>query len=69
LPGTVEPRGAAGVLQEHQREQAGDLGFVGHELVEDPAEADGFDTQISADGVGAGCGGVALVEEEIDHSQ
>ncbi len=53
--------GAARLLQQHEAEQARDLGF-GKKLEQEPAEADGFVTECCAGGIG----GVALVEDEID---
>ena len=45
VAGVVDAPGAAGVVQEHEREQAERLGLVGHELDERAGEADGFGAQ------------------------
>ena len=39
----------AGVVQEHQREQSVDLGLVGHQRPQHPAQADGLVAQLAAD--------------------
>ncbi len=35
--------------EEHQREQTQDLWFVGHELGQEPSEADGLGAEVLAD--------------------
>ena len=49
---------AAGVVQQHQREQAVHLGLVGHQLGERPPEAQGLGHQLSA-------AAVAGVEDQV----
>ena len=56
-----------GCLDLHQRDQAEDLGLVGHEPGEDPAEAQGILAELRSNPVGAGGRGIALVEHEVDH--
>jgi hypothetical protein len=56
-------------VEQHQREQAEDLGLVGHQLREDPGESDGLAAQLPADQRVAGRGGVALVEHQVQHGQ
>ena len=61
--------GAAGVVEQHEREQAEDLGFIGHQLGEQTAEADRLAAEVPPhEGVACG-GGVALVEDEVDDLQ
>ena len=58
----AKPGLAAGVVEQHQREQAVHLGLVGHELRERPAEPDRLGREVAADGV-------ALVEDQVDHRE
>ena len=62
-------RGASRLDEQHQREQPHDLRFVGHQLREEPSEADGFRAQILADEPLARARRVALVEYEVDDRQ
>ena len=62
-------RVAARVVDEHERQQPGGLGVVGHELREQAAEADRLDAQLGAHQAVAGAGGVALVEDEVDDGE
>ncbi len=55
-------RGAARVVQQHQREQTEHLGLVGHQLGERGAEADRFGAERAAPVV-------ALVEDQVEHSE
>ena len=57
----VDARGAAGVVQQHQREQPGDLGLVAGQR-QLPGEADRFGGQVDP-------AGVALVEDQVQHAQ
>ena len=57
-----EPGVAARVVDDHQREQAMDLGLVGHQLAEQPAEADRFGCEVDP-------ARVPLVEDQVDDSQ
>ena len=59
----------AGLGQEQQRQQATDLGLVGHQPGQQPGQADGLGAQVGADEVVAGRGRVSLVEDQIDHGQ
>ena len=54
VAGVVDARGAAGVVQQHEREQAERLGLVGHQLGERAGEADRLGAQALAHEVGAG---------------
>ncbi|HEX7300644.1 MAG TPA: hypothetical protein VF257_16720 [Solirubrobacteraceae bacterium] len=47
-PVVRDARGAAGVVDEHERQQAGGLGVVGHELGQQACEADGLGAQVGA---------------------
>ena len=59
--------GAPGVGQQHEREQAGDLGVVGQRRVHRPGQADGLAGEVGAGEVGTAAGGVALVEQQVEH--
>ena len=56
-------------LDLHQGHEAVDLGFIGHQPGQDPAEAKGVLAQGRPDPVVAGRRRVALVEDEVDHLQ
>ena len=61
---------AAGVGEQHQREQAGDLGDVGEQGAQDPGQPDRLVGELVADRRGIGRGGeVALVEDQVDDGQ
>jgi hypothetical protein len=60
---------AAGVLQQHERKQPERLGLVGHEARQDAGEADRLGAQAPAHEVGAGGGGVALGEQQVQHGE
>ena len=60
---------AARVVDEHERQQAGGLGVVGHQLGEQAPEADRLRAQLGAHEAVAGAGGVALVEDEVDDGE
>ena len=60
---------AARVVDEHQRQQAGGLGVVGHQLREQAPEADRLRAQLVAHEAVAGAGRVALVEDEVDDGE
>ena len=68
-PAGSDPGAPPGVVQEHEREQPEDLGLVGHEVDEDPGEADRLRAQLLADERVAGRGLVALVEDEVEDAQ
>ena len=59
----------AGVVEQHQREQAECLGLVGHQGTQGAGEADGLGGQALADQILARCCRVALVEQEIEDGQ
>ncbi len=59
------PRGG----QQHQGEQAVDLGLVGQQIGQEPAQADRLDHEVLPPQLGPGRGGVALVEDEVDDRQ
>ena len=65
----VDARVAAGVVQQHQREQAQHLGVVGHQPAQQPAEADRLAAQLAAHQPVALAGRVALVEDQVDDAQ
>ena len=66
MPDDAETAGLpARVVQEHHREQAVDLGLVGHELGERGAEPDRLGREVAA----RGWRRVALVEDEVDDRQ
>ncbi|KUO15622.1 hypothetical protein AQJ91_40640 [Streptomyces dysideae] len=58
----VLPCGPARLDEEHQREQAGHLGLVRHELGQEPAEAYGFGAQVRL-------ALVPRVEDQVDDGQ
>ncbi len=60
-------RGAPRIVEQHQRQQATRLGFSGQKLAQQTAERDGFAAEVGAYQNGPGGGGVALVEDEVDH--
>ena len=61
--------GSAGVGEQHEGEQAGRFGFVGHQLDEDAAESDGLGGEVDSCQLVAGGGGVAFGEHEVDRGQ
>ena len=62
----TDARGAARVLQEHEREQPEHLRLVRHEDGEELPEPDRLVAQVGAHEVGAGRRRVALVEHEVE---
>ncbi len=62
----IEARGDAGVLQQHERQQAHDLRLARIHAQQQAREADGFIAERSTVAGGIG-GGIAFVEDEIDH--
>ena len=64
-PTVADPRVAARVLEQHQREQRHQHGLVGPQPEHDPDEADGLARDVGAQQVGAGAGGVAGGEREV----
>ena len=65
----VDTRDAPRVMQEHQREQSPHLAVVGHQLAQQQAEPDRLVAQLLAHETVALGGGVALVEDQIDHAE
>ena len=61
--------GPARLDEQHEREQSHDLGFVGHQLGQQPSEADGLRAEVLADEPVARARRVALVEDEVDDGQ
>ena len=61
----VDACGTARVVQQHQREQARDLGVVGHQAVQQSPQADRLGAQLAAHQPIAGGGEPALVEDQV----
>ncbi len=64
-----EARVAAGVLQQHQRQQPERLGLVGHQHAEQLREPDRLAAEVTANEGRASARRVALVEDQVDHPQ
>ena len=64
--GTRRPTGFG---QQQQSQQALGLAFVGHQFDQQPCQADGLVAQVVANQRLASGGDVALVEDEVDHSE
>ncbi len=62
-------RRTPGLDEQHEREQAQHLRLVGHELDQEPAEADRFGAEVLADQPVARTRRVALGEDEVDDGQ
>ncbi len=58
--------GPTGVGQQHEGQEAGELGVLGQGGVQDPGEADGFAGEVGAGHVGPAVAGVALVEQQVE---
>ena len=65
----IDTRRRAGVEQQHQGKQSEHFGFVGHELREQPTEADRLGAELAANQTIAGARRISLVEDEIDHRE
>ena len=65
----ADARVAPRVLQQQQREQPEGLRLVRHQDAEELREADRLGAEIAADERVAGRGGVALVEDEVEHPE
>ncbi len=65
----VQAGAPARVMEQHQRQQAGRLGLVGHEAAQRAGEPDRLVAQLGADEVGAPGGRVPLVEQQIQHRE
>ena len=68
-PSGVVRAAPPGLGQQHEREQADDLGLVGHQRGQQPPEPDRLGAQVLADQLVAGAGRVALVEDQVDDGQ
>ena len=66
LPLRAGTRGAARVVEQHQREQPERLGLGGHQRRQQLAQPQRLRAQLGAQQVLAGGGGVALVEDQVD---
>ena len=66
LAGGADAGVAAGVVKEHEGEQAEILWRLGEEIAEYAGEADGLGGELAADEGVAGGGAVALVEDEVE---
>ena len=66
---SVQPRGAARVVQQHQRQQAGRLRFVGHQPGQHPGQPDRLGAEILPDQVRPGRGRITLVEQQVEHAE
>ena len=69
VSGIVDPCRPPRVVDEHQRQEAESLGLVGHQGAHGPGQPDRFGAQALSHEVRAGGGGVALVEQEVQHRQ
>ena len=65
----VDTRAAPRVMQQHQREQSPHLAVVRHQLAQHQAEPDRLVAQLLAHETVALGGGVALIEDQIDHAE
>ena len=65
----VDPGRAAGVMQQHQGEQALGLRLVGQQLHQQPAEADRLAAEIGAHQAVAFGAGIAFVEHQVDDAE
>src|SRR5258708_1810052 len=61
--------GAAGISEQHQGEQPGDLALLRQQVVEHPREADRLGREVGPVQLGPRAGGVPLIEDEIQHLQ
>ncbi len=68
LAGRIGTRGAARIVQQHQRQQAHHLG-VGQQFQQQPAEADGLGAKIGPGQRRPRRSRIALVEHQVDHPQ
>ena len=65
-----DPGRAAGLGEQHQREQPGHLGLVGQQGAQDPRQPDRLGGELVADRRGVGRGReVALVEDQVEHGE
>ena len=62
--------GAAGLGEQHQRQQPGHLAVVGEQRADQAGQPDRLGGQVGTHGVGVGAGReVALVEDEVQHGE
>jgi hypothetical protein len=61
------PRGAAGVREQHEGEESGDLAVLGQAIAELPGQSDRLGGQLGAMQRKPGAGGVSLVGDQIQH--
>jgi hypothetical protein len=64
---STDARAGSRCVQLHQRDQSMRLGLVGRETGEDPSQAQRLLAQRGPHVVVTGAGGVALVEDQVDH--
>jgi hypothetical protein len=64
LPEAAAASSASRVGEQHQRQQPGDLWFVGHQRVQHPGQADRLVAQLVPDQLRTGGSDVALGEEQ-----
>ncbi|OIJ90076.1 hypothetical protein BIV25_32790 [Streptomyces sp. MUSC 14] len=69
VAGRCRPCLAAGVSEQHQREQPGHLAVLGQLRVHRPGQPDRLAGEVGADQLGARGSGVALVEDQVEHVQ
>jgi hypothetical protein len=69
FPGWAGACRAAGVGEQHQRQQPGHLGVAGQQPVQDAGQPDRLDGQVRADQPGARGGGIALGEDQVQRVQ
>ena len=61
--------GSPSVGEQHQRQQPGDLALVGPQRAQHAGQPDRFGGQLGALQGRAGAGGIALVEDQVQHMQ
>ena len=69
VPARVGAGAAPGMMQEHEGEEATDLGLVRHELVQVAAQPDRLGREVGADQIIAGTCCIPLVEHQIDDGE
>ncbi|RAO53578.1 hypothetical protein ONO86_01495 [Micromonospora noduli] len=65
----ADPCRSAGVGEQHQRQQSGDLGVLGHQPAHQPGQPDRLGGQVGAQQPGPGGAGVPLREDQVEHVQ
>jgi hypothetical protein len=56
------------MVKQHEAQQPGDLGLIRHQLGEHAGQTDGLVAQPVPDEVATGCGAIALVEQQVQHT-